>query len=51
MSVDLNSLKKIAEGKTKIIYENPDDQIAGVINNNGSHRIHESIYSVRHHFL
>ena len=26
MSVDFSSLKKIAEGKTKIIYENPEDQ-------------------------
>jgi len=26
MSVDFSSLKKVAEGKTKIIYENPDDQ-------------------------
>ena len=25
MSVDFSFLKKIAEGKTKIIYENPDD--------------------------
>ncbi len=25
MSIDLHSLKKLAEGKTKIIYENPDD--------------------------
>lgn len=25
MSIDLNALKKLAEGKTKIIYENPED--------------------------
>lgn len=26
MNIDFNSLKKIAEGKTKIIYENPEDE-------------------------
>jgi phosphoribosylaminoimidazole-succinocarboxamide synthase len=26
MSIDLSSLKKLAEGKTKIIYENPEDE-------------------------
>ena len=26
MSIDFSSLKKLAEGKTKIIYENPEDE-------------------------